>query len=78
MASIVWLLKSSQLSDVMMDESCSNTYLESLRRKMGGFSMTEAGLFMRPLPFSCLRGVTVFLDSAFSPTTSSGTVLGFF
>ena len=58
----------------MMDESCSNAYLESLRRRMGDFSMTGTELVMSPLP---TPGPSFFFASAFSPTTGSRTVLGF-
>ena len=62
-----------------MDESCSNTYLESSwRRRTGGFSVMGTELVMSPLPLPRPRGVTIFLVLAFNLTTSSGTVLGFF
>jgi len=63
---------------MIMDESYSDAYLESSRRRTGGFSVMGTGPVMSPLPFPRLSGVTVFLVSAFNPTMGSRTVLGFF
>ena len=62
----------------MMDESYSSAYLESSRRRTGGFLVMGTGPVMSPLPLPWLSGVTVFSVSAFNPTTDSGTMLGFF
>ena len=60
-----------------MDEIFSKEYLESSRRRMGGFSWVVDGLFIKPFPVPCLVGVTVFLPSDSSPTTGSKMILGF-
>ena len=69
-------LASPMASIVMMDKSYSNAYLEFSQRRTGGFLVTGTRPVMSPLSFPESSIVTVFLVSAFNPTTCSGTVLG--
>ena len=69
-------LASPMASIVIMDESCSNAYLESSQRRTGGFLVTGTRPVMSPLSFPEPSIVTVFLVLAFNPTTCLGIVLG--
>ena len=62
----------------MIDESFSKAYLESLWRRTSGFSLEVDGPFMKPFPAPCLAVATVFVPSAFNPTTGSNVTLGLF
>ena len=61
-----------------MDVSLSRAYLESSRRRTGGFSYEDDGPFMKPFLAPCLAGVIVFAPSACNPTTGSNVTLGLF
>ena len=61
-----------------MDVNLSRTYLESLRRRTGGFSWEDDGPIMKPFPAPCLAGVIVFAPFACNPTTGSNVTLGLF
>ena len=60
-----------------MDESYSNAYFESSRRRTDVFLAKGSGPVISPLPFPRPGLMTVVLPSASNPTTGSGTILGF-
>ena len=76
MASIEWLPKSSQSSELMIDESFSKAYLGSSQSRTGGFFWLPSRGIIRPLPAPCFAVVTVLAPSAIRPTTGSNETLG--